>query len=663
MGVTSFSKRLSCLVQLRNFPYRGYCAFLFEKEPVFDFSRDVNDTVDSIVDVVQKKKTDIAKKRKLFPVVVRVYKTLNWFAASKVKFSKVVGKYGLNHSMDANKIIIHVFALAGKQFKANALIWDIIDYYKEASLDVFDLFPTLLDSRQHPERSVLVFDVLMNTYATNSMLEHALDVFVQTKSLKLKPNLRSCNLLLRCLVQANCKKFVRSLFDDMKNDGPLPDEYTYTIMLNFYCGGHEMNVVDVVQAKAILEEMVTNGLFPTVVTYGTYIRGLCRAGLIELAMGFIRNLRSRNQPLNSYSYNAVIQAFCQKGEVDEGFKVWEEMKSHCISMDEYTYNILIHAYSKKGNIEQGLKLMNEMLLCNINPSTITYTSLFDALCKKEMTNVALDLYQSATEIKFNVYAYNALINGCYMQGDMESASKLFEKIMENGDLPSAFSFKMLIEGFCKKGLLDAALTYFNIMVQSGMLPSIFICNLIVECYCKDKQLIEALRFVHKVKELGTTPNSFTYDAIIHKLMINYSSLMDGIYVKESISEEALMLYGNMFKLGITPNIVTYTVLISEFCKERKMSEAYGLFKEMTEKGLVPDVVSITCVIDGLYINPDEVTYNALIAGYKRNGYLGKALDMFNEMKKMGIEPDEITYETIQQGVKPDDITSEKDVTL
>jgi pentatricopeptide repeat protein len=264
------------------------------------------------------------KNPKLFPLVSTVFKSLNWMVAREITFSTAVTNHGFSHATNAFRMMVHTFALAGMKMEVYALLRDIIGYYNQVNYDAFELFPTLLDSPQHAVRSLLVFDVLIKVFAANSMLEYAVDVFLRVKSIGLKPDICSCNFLLKCLVEANKVEFVRSLFEDLKNSGPAPTVYTYTIMMNFYCKGHTGRDVDIGQATVILEEMERSGEIPTVVTYSTYIHGLCKIGCVEFALDLIRNLRCRNQPLNNYCYNAIIYGFCQKDKVHEALEILEK---------------------------------------------------------------------------------------------------------------------------------------------------------------------------------------------------------------------------------------------------------------------------------------------------------------------------------------------------
>lgn len=263
---------------------------------------------------------------KLSRLVVKVFKSLNWGVAREVRFQGLVQTHGFYHSINSFRIIVHTYSLAGMSLEVFILLRDIVGCYKEENLDAFELFSVLLDSPHHVKRSSVVFDMLMKVFASNFMLEHAYYVFVSARDVGIQPNITSCNFLLKCLVEANIVDGVRCFFEDLKNFGPKMNIHTYTIMMNFYCRDVGCSA-DIRRASEILEKIYRSGETPTVVTYGTYIKALCKVGSMEAALKLICDLHRKNQHLNSHCFNAVIYGFCQRGAVDEASIVLEEMKN------------------------------------------------------------------------------------------------------------------------------------------------------------------------------------------------------------------------------------------------------------------------------------------------------------------------------------------------
>ncbi|KAK9275697.1 hypothetical protein L1049_022964 [Liquidambar formosana] len=486
MGIFPFSR--TCIVQLRNrvisrercfvrVYYTASSALLLE-DHVFDSSS--NDEFDVVGECnVSRDSLKFHRKRMLYPLVVSVFKSLDWKVAREVRFSKAVKKYEFSHSIDAFRIVVHIFALAEMRMEVFSLLRDIVFYYNEANYDLFELFPTLLDSPNHAARSVVVFDVLIKVFAANSMLENARDVFAQAKKIGLKLDILSCNFLLKCFAEAN-RIEIRSLFEEIKKSGPSPNVFTYTIMMKYYFEEHlgqaEMNIK---QATAMLEKMERSGESPTVVTYSTYIHGLCRVGYVENALNFIRKLRYRNQPLNGYCYNSVIYGFCQKDDLDKALSILEEMKSFGISPDVYSYSILIDRFCKNGVVQAACTLILEMEDRGIRPSLVTYSSLWNGLCKNDQKEISIAMFHNVESLgyKYDQTTYNIFINEFCLQGDMKNTYKLLKKMKNNNLVFNVFTFNSLIVGFCKMGLLDKALVLYNIMQESGVLPNTVTCNI------------------------------------------------------------------------------------------------------------------------------------------------------------------------------------------
>ncbi|OMO77343.1 hypothetical protein CCACVL1_15065 [Corchorus capsularis] len=674
--------------------YSASSALLLE-DHVFDCSPKVQSDRNEVEELpFPTRRFEFCRNPGLFPLVVRVLKSLNWDVAREIRFYMAVNMYGFDHSIYMFRIIIHIFAMAGMQMEVYSLLRDIVCYYKEFKMDIFELLPCLLDSPDHVHRSADVFNVLIKVFASNLMLENGVDVYVQAKKNGLEPNIMSCNFLLKCLVEANREEFVISLFEDMKNSGPPPNVYTYTIMMHFYCKGYHGRNVDVEQATKLLEDMERDGKNPSVVTYSTYVLGLCRVGCVETALDFVRVLRSRNEPMNSYCYNAVIYGFCQKGELYEASKVLEEMKNFGISPDVYSYGILIDEFCKRGDFEKGLNLIDEMKVNGMKPSQVIYTSLFDGLCKSGLADVALNFIRNLSndDFEYDLGFYCVLVKAFCLRGDLDSATELLKGMISNNIIPPANSFNWLIHGFCETGLLDKALELFSIMLQCGVLPTLFTFNVIADGYCRVGYLEEALKLINEMHEFGIFPNSYTYNGIIKRLCkqggsgkacelfpemlkknilhdVHYSIIIDG-FAKESNPRKALMFYTRMLKLGVTPTTVTYTILINLFCHRSKMHEACGLFKDMIGKGLVPDTIAYTSVIAGfcrvkdmkkawsLYKEmlgrgylPNVVTYTCLIDGFCHIKRMDMANLLIDEMKRQEIKPDVVTYTALISGYK------------
>ncbi|XP_027349990.1 pentatricopeptide repeat-containing protein At1g77405 [Abrus precatorius] len=141
---------------------------------------------------------------------------------------------------------------------------------------------------------------------------------------------------------------------------------------------------------------------------------------------------------------------------------------------------------------------------------------------------------------------------------------------------------------------------------------------------------EALLTFHRMRQFRCKPDVHSYNTLIHALC------RVGNFTKARFLLEQMELPG----FRCPPDTFTYTILISSYCRHgmltgcrkatrRRLYEAGRLFRLMLFKGLVPDVV----------------TYNALIDGCCKTYRVGRAMELFDDMKRRRVVPNRVTYDS------------------
>lgn len=621
MGIRPFRKlwSFSCVPQLglfRNqFSFRERCAHqifrsasqaLLPDDSELDYScPDIEKCSEKKVTVTKRGK-NIRKKQKLYPIIGRVLKTLNWRVAKRVQFSMAVSKFGLHHSEDAFKILVHIYAVARMEKEVYSLLRDVVCHYQRLDIDQLQQACLPFGSLNDPSTSVFILNVLVKVFAANKLLNYAAAVFFKAKEICLQLSILSCNFLLKCLAEARLDHlFYRSL-EEMKRSGPLPNVYTYTIMIDFYCKGHNLKGEDMDYVIRIMEEMKES---PTVVTCSALIHGLCRVGRVECALEFIWSMRQKNEHLNSYSYNAVIHELCKRGENDKALMVLEDMKRFEISPDIHTYSILVDGFCESGDIEKGRSLIKEMKAYNLKPSIVTYTSLLKGFCKRGLLKESLEVINTLPALggyKCDRIAYNVSINSFCKLGNFDVAYALLEEMISNDLVPDACHVNTLIHWSGKRSSSKKALAFYAHLLEVGVTPDKYTYTILINMFCNENRLDRACDMFNEMIGKGLKPDYKTWTSIIH----GFSKLG---YLKEASNA-----FNEMERSGHVPTVVTYTCLIKGYCDMKKMDEAHWLFDKMKRKS----------------VHPDGVTFKVLIRGYRALGQFGKADELFKEMRMM-----------------------------
>lgn len=147
---------------------------------------------------------------------------------------------------------------------------------------------------------------------------------------------------------------------------------------------------------------------------------------------------------------------------------------------------------------------------------------------------------------------------------------------------------------------------------------------LMKCLGEEGFVKEALATFYRMKEYHCKPDVYAYNTIINALC------RVGNFKKARFLLDQMQLPGFRYP----PDTYTYTILISSYCRygmqtgcrkaiRRRMWEANRMFREMLFRGFVPDVV----------------TYNCLIDGCCKTNRIGRALELFEDMKTKGDDED------------------------
>ncbi|KAL0407642.1 UNVERIFIED_CONTAM: AFG1-like ATPase [Sesamum radiatum] len=187
-------------------------------------------------------------------------------------------------------------------------------------------------------------------------------------------------------------------------------------------------------------------------------------------------------------------------------------------------------------------------------------------------------------------------------------------------------FITVVRGFGRARMTREVIRVFNNclmkcprkLVRPPMLTFSSLLSVVLGAYCNDNNLVLALVMMEKCFSYGFVPDVVTLTKVI-EVLCNAGRISEGVEVLERVE-------GN----GGTLDIVAYKTLLKGFVRAGKVKAGRGFLKQMEIKGCLP--------------NTD--TYNVLIAG---SGMLDSALDMFDEMKRIGVHRNFVTFETLIHG--------------
>ncbi|KAL6227057.1 hypothetical protein ACLB2K_001016 [Fragaria x ananassa] len=238
----------------------------------------------------------------------------------------------------------------------------------------------------------------------------------------------------------------------------------------------------------------------------------------------------------------------------------------------------------------------------------------------------------------------AFLDDFVRRNEKHSVSSIFHMLLMCNDqfCVNSVIVDMLVWAYVKNSKTNLGLEAFQRAGDYGFRLSTLSCN----------ALLSAL-----VKE-----NEFGYVEFVYKEMIrrriaadlySFNIVINGL-CKVGKLNKAKDVMDDMKAWGVAPNVVTYNTIIGGYYKLGglgKMHKADAMLKEMV---LMPydDVAAAFKVFEEMRregLKPNVVTYNSLINGLCCDGRLEEACGLRDEMLGLGLKPEIATYNALING--------------
>ena len=258
---------------------------------------------------------------------------------------------------------------------------------------------------------------------------------------------------------------------------------------------------------------------PTVHAYTALVQGLSRAGKVDEAREWIREMRRRSVPPNAHTYSTIVDALVRRGDVGGAEAVVEAMREDGVEPTAVTYNTLLKSCvsnradesiatdsasrdspetspmsSSKGgddaasttsssreetervNLDRARRVLESMRAAGVDTTVVTYNTLIDACIKNgEPTEATMGVLGAlvAAGHRPDVVTYTTLLKHFGKDGDVVAARWLMGEMRNDpGVRTDATAFNCLVDALCRKGLFAEAFGQVLAMIESGLSPDL-----------------------------------------------------------------------------------------------------------------------------------------------------------------------------------------------
>ncbi|XP_057816403.2 pentatricopeptide repeat-containing protein At5g16860-like [Cryptomeria japonica] len=337
-------------------------------------------------------------------------------------------------------------------------------------------------------------------------------------------------------------------------------------------------------------------------------------------------------------------------------------------------NKLISMYVKCGSLGNARKVFDEMTEQDI----ISWNMIITAYRRYGRPHEALTLFHQMQRI--DVVVANALVDMYAKCGNVHKARELFDRMGQR----DVVSWNSMIAGYAQSGIAKSALEIFKKMQFTGMKPdSTTFASILPACgqmgdleqgYVQNGHVENALQTFKRIQFSGVKPDSTTFASVL-SACAKIRALEQGMSIHHSIIESKLLsdivvvsaLVDMYAKCGLIDkacavfdkmsprDVISWNAMITGYRQNGFFEKALETFKQIQSAGVKPDSTTLVSIIRVC------ATMGALEQGYAQNGLVEKALEMFRQMQSAGVNPDPTTFAsilpacakigTLEQGIK------------
>lgn len=317
-------------------------------------------------------------------------------------------------------------------------------------------------------------------------------------------------------------------------------------------------------------------------------------------------------------YTAALDALGKARRPVEALNVFHTMQQHMPSYpDLVAYRCIAVTLGQAGHMRELFHVIDSMR----SPP------------KKKLPTSVLQKWDPRLEP--DIIVYNAVLNACVRQKNLEGAFWVFQQLKQQGQkpnsityglvmevmlacekynlvheffkkmqksfIPNSLTYKVLVNTLWREGKVDEAVLAVEDMERRGIVGSAALYYDLARCLCSAGRCEEALVQIQKVCKVANKPLVVTYTGLI-QASLDSGKIESGIYI-----------FNHMHKF-CSPNLVTYNVMLKGYLDHHRFEDAKQMFHKLLENGshvtssadyrhtVLPDIYTFNLMLDACFMN-------------------------------------------------------------
>ncbi|XP_024980912.1 pentatricopeptide repeat-containing protein At4g13650-like [Cynara cardunculus var. scolymus] len=318
--------------------------------------------------------------------------------------------------------------------------------------------------------------------------------------------------------------------------------------------------------------------------------------------------------------------------------------SHGSVGSSYVLNRLVSSCANSRSLLLGIQIHSFVFRMGFCSHVYINTALVDMYCKCGKISGAHKLFDEMPQR--NVITWNSLLSGYLHTHHVDLLVDLFTGMLRLGIYPTHSTVATVLVGCSQLDALELGEQVHGLGTKSGFLSNVVVGTALLEMYWKCSDVDDSRKI---------------FDNMPDKNAVSWTSMITG-YAQNQQADKAMYMIREMLSMGHKAESVTYNYLLSSFCNPEDMVHCEQIHCRVIREGLESDLhlaVTLVTVYSQCGSNfedfykicstvpiKNQISCNAIVAGFSNLGSGEKALSCFSEMRQAGIDIDFFTVASI-----------------
>jgi pentatricopeptide repeat protein len=299
--------------------------------------------------------------------------------------------------------------------------------------------------------------------------------------------------------------------------------------------------------------------------------------------------------------SALVDMYSKCGSLQNARQMFDKITER----DVVLWNTMIAAYSQNGYVEEALKLFQKMPDQDVG----SWSGMIAGYLQNGLSEEALKLFDQMLwkGIRPDQYAFASVLKACAEMKGLNRGKKIHEEIIKTGYGINVFVGSALVDMYGKCGSIEDARDVFDKLPNRNVVS----WSAMIAVFAQNGHFDGALNSFKQMQLTSVKPNSDVFASVL-SACANLAALE---YGKE--------VHGRIIKSVLQSDVFVGSALVDMYAKCGNIEDAYKAFERMPTK--------------------NNVSWNAMIAGYAIHGYGKQAVELFERMQLSGMKPDDVTF--------------------